>query len=198
MKIKVSKLITEKVSDMGLSKKAIEQLVNHVAEGLDDEADDAEITKAVEMVIPFAKMMQAEVTRKTKPAAKPQSNEPSKTEGSEGEKGNNEMPEWAKAFQTQLANLQKENETLKAERTQAERKSLISQKANELGIPKYLMSRFHIADDEDIDKVLKEYKQELVNNNLMPKASASETATSEEEMQAAAKAWAQSLPDAAK
>lgn len=51
------------------------------------------------------------------------------------------------------------------------------------------------AEDADLDKELSDLKQDLVNNNLMPKDRSHELGTSEEEAKAAAEAWAQTLPD---
>ena len=104
------------------------------------------------------------------------------------------MPEWAKGFQAKLDALEKENATLKAEKTKTERAALIAEKAKKLGIPDYLMKRVSFADDADLDKELADYKQELVTNNLMPKDAASEKGGKDEAMKADAKSWAESLP----
>ena len=72
-------------------------------------------------------------------------------------------PTWFKAFrksnQEQLDALKAENETLKAERTKAERTATIAAKAKELGIPEYLMKRVTLADDADVDAELTAFKQ---------------------------------------
>ena len=52
------------------------------------------------------------------------------------------------------------------------------------------------ADDADIDKELETVRQEMVNDNLMPKSAAHESGKIEEAMKADAKSWAQSLPSA--
>ena len=104
------------------------------------------------------------------------------------------MPEWAKGFQAKLDALEKENATLKAEKTKTERAALIAEKAKKLGIPDYLMKRVSFADDADLDKELSEYKQELVTNSLLPKYAAGEQGSKDADMKAAAKSWAESLP----
>lgn len=193
MKKKFKTALSEKCKDMGLSEKAIDELTELGIKSLKDDASDEDITKAVDSLVPFAKAMQGEITRKMR---KPQQSaeKPSEGEGEgEGAKSG-EMPEWAKGFQAKLDALEKENATLKAEKTKTERATLIAEKAKKLGIPDYLMKRVSFADDADIDKELADYKQELVTNNLMPKDAASEKGTKDEAMKAEAKAWADSLP----
>lgn len=94
-----------------------------------------------------------------------------------------------------LEALETENKTLKEEKAKTERASLIADKAKKLGIPEYLVKRMSFAEDADLDKELSDLKQDLVNNNLMPKDRSHELGTSEEEAKAAAEAWAQTLPD---
>lgn len=105
-------------------------------------------------------------------------------------------PAWFKAFrksnQEQLDALKAENETLKAERTKAERTATIAAKAKELGIPEYLMKRVTLADDADVDAELTAFKQELVNNSLLPKTGGLQT-TSDAQIAADADAWLESL-----
>lgn len=200
MKKKLLTLLTGKCKDMGLTEKALGELVELGSEGLSDDASDEDIAKKVDSLVPFAKAMQAEITRKTQ---KKQSTTKQSTEDGEGEgegegKGGNDVPEWFKAEMQkrdkQISDLIKENETLKANETKKSRSEQIAAKAKELGIPDFLMKRFSIADDADIEKELTEYAQDLVNNKLMPKDGAHELSSSEEAMRNDAKAWAESLP----
>ncbi len=200
MKKKLLTLLTGKCKDMGLTEKALGELVELGSEGLSDDASDEDIAKKVDSLVPYAKAMQAEITRKTK---KKQSTTKQSTEDGEGEgegegKGGNDVPEWFKAEMQkrdkQISDLIKENETLKANETKKSRSEQIAAKAKELGIPDFLMKRFSIADDADIEKELTEYAQDLVNNKLMPKDGAHELSSSEEAMRNDAKAWAESLP----
>lgn len=200
MKKKLLTLLTGKCKDMGLTEKALGELVELGSEGLSDDASDEDIAKKVDSLVPYAKAMQAEITRKTK---KKQSTTKQSTEDGEGEgegenKGGNDVPEWFKAEMQkrdkQISDLIKENETLKSNETKKSRSEQIAAKAKELGIPDFLMKRFSIADDEDIEKELTEYAQDLVNNKLMPKDGAHELSSSEEAMRNDAKAWAESLP----
>lgn len=200
MKKKLLTLLTGKCKDMGLTEKALGELVELGSEGLSDDAYDEDIAKKVDSLVPYAKAMQAEITRKTK---KKQSTTKQSTEDGEGEgegedKGGNDVHEWFKAEMQkrdkQISDLIKENETLKSNETKKSRSEQIAAKAKELGIPDFLMKRFSIADDADIEKELTEYAQDLVNNKLMPKDGAHELSSSEEAMRNDAKAWAESLP----
>ena len=93
-----------------------------------------------------------------------------------------------------ISDLETENQTLKAEKTKAERNGVIAEKAKKLGLPQSLISRMSFADDADLDKELEAVKQDWVNSNLMPKDAALEMGKTEEAMKADAKAWAESLP----
>lgn len=195
MKKKFRKLLSEKCKDMGLTDKALDELVEIGSEGLDDDASDEDIAAKVDSLVPYAKAMQGEITRKTR-SPKSQSKKPqSKREGEDDGEDDDEAPEWFKPFQQKLTALETENATLKAEKAKTTRQAEISAKAKKLGIPDYLMKRVSFAEDADLDKELADYKQELVNNNLMPKEQAHETGTTKEAMEASAKAWAESLPN---
>ena len=194
MKKKFRTALSERCKDFGLTDKALDDLTELGIKSLKDDASDEDITKAVDLVVPYAKAIQGEITRKTRKTTQ-SAEKPSDGEGKgEGEKSGEEMPEWAKGFQAKLDALEKENATLKAEKTKTERAALIAEKAKKLGIPDYLMKRVSFADDADLDKELADYKQELVTNNLMPKDATSEKGGKDEAMKADAKSWAESLP----
>jgi len=193
----IKKLLTvlqAKCKDFGLSEKAIEDLATSGSEGLTDETSDEDIEKKADSLVPFAKLMQAEVTRKAqnkKPVEKP----------AEAPKGGNseEEPEWFKTYKAeqekQLKELKDENAAMKLEKSKAERGAAIAAKAKELGIPDSLMKHISLADDADIEKELTEYKQELVTNNLMPADKADIISSSEQAAKDDAKSWANSLPN---
>lgn len=194
MKKKFRTGLSERCKDFGLTDKALDDLTELGIKSLKDDASDEDITKAVDLLVPYAKAIQGEITRKTRKTTQ-SAEKPSDGEGKgEGEKSGEEMPEWAKGFQAKLDALEKENATLKAEKTKTERAALIAEKAKKLGIPDYLMKRVSFADDADLDKELADYKQELVTNNLMPKDATSEKGGKDEAMKADAKSWAESLP----
>lgn len=194
MKKKFRTALSERCKDFGLTDKALDDLTELGIKSLKDDASDEDITKAVDLLVPYAKAIQGEITRKTRKTTQ-STEKPSEGEGKgEGEKSGEEMPEWAKVFQAKLDALEKENATLKAEKTKTERAALIAEKAKKLGIPDYLMKRVSFAEDADLDKELADYKQELVTNNLMPKDATSEKGSKDEAMKADAKSWAESLP----
>ena len=196
MKKKLLAALTAKCKQYGLTPKAIEELVEIGASGLTEEATDDEIAAKVDSLVPYAKAMQGEITRKSR---KKLSAKPSKDEGDgeeeDGETGEDDEPAWMKKVNERLEALETENKTLKEEKAKTERASLIADKAKKLGIPEYLVKRMSFAEDADLDKELSDLKQDLVNNNLMPKDRSHELGTSEEEAKAAAEAWAQTLPD---
>ena len=194
MKKKFRTALSERCKDFGLTDKALDDLTELGIKSLKDDASDEDITKAVDLLVPYAKAIQGEITRKTRKTTQ-SAEKPSDGEGKgEGEKSGEEMPEWAKGFQAKLDALEKENAILKAEKTKTERAALIAEKSKKLGIPDYLMKRVSFADDADLDKELADYKQELVTNNLMPKDATSEKGGKDEAMKADAKSWAESLP----
>lgn len=196
MKKKLLAALTAKCKQYGLTPKAIEELVEIGASDLTEEATDDEIAAKVDSLVPYAKAMQGEITRKSR---KKSSAKPSKDEGDgeeeDGETGEDDEPAWMKKVNERLDALETENKTLKEEKAKTERVSLIADKAKKLGIPEYLVKRMSFAEDADLDKELSDLKQDLVNNNLMPKDRSHELGTSEEEAKAAAEAWAQTLPD---
>lgn len=199
MKKKFKQLLSDKCKDMGLTEKGIDQLVELGANSLNADASDDDISKAVDSVVPYAKAMQAEITRKTRKTQSnsSQSNGEGEGEGEQNKGGNGkEVPEWFSPFQDKLTALEQENATLKAEKSKSEREAKIAAKAKSLGIPDYLMKRCTLAEDADIDKELEEFKQDLVTNNLMPKGQTHEPGTTLDAMKADAKSWAKSLPDA--
>ena len=194
MKKKFRTALSERCKDFGLTDKALDDLTELGIKSLKDDASDEDITKAVDLLVPYAKAIQGEITRKTRKTTQ-STEKPSEGEGKgEGEKSGEEMPEWAKGFQAKLDALEKENATLKAEKTKTERAALIAEKAKKLGIPDYLIKRVSFAEDADLDKELADYKQELVTNDLMPKDATSEKGSKDEAMKADAKSWAESLP----
>lgn len=201
MNKKLFTALQAKCKDFGLTEKAIEDLAKTGSEGLTDETSDEDIEKKADSLVPLAKLMQAEVTRKAQ--SKPQTKvEPQSTSGDDDDKGKggkDDEPEWFKKYREEndkkLSKLQEENETLKSERAKAERGAVINSTAKRLGIPDFMMKRLNIADEEDVEKVLTEYKQELITNKLMPADSAAITSSSEQAAKDDAKAWAQSQPN---
>ena len=208
MKKKFTQFLSEKIKDMGLSEKAVTELVELGSAGLKDDASDDDIKAKVDSVVPFAKVMQGEYTRKVQDAKQSlqqhnrnRGGEGGSDDGDEGKNkgGDNEIPAWfkeiQKSYDDKISALENENASLKAAKVKEQRDGLIAAKAKELGIPDFLMKHISIEDDADFSKVLTEYKQELVNNKLMPANEAGEQGTAEQAMKDAAKSWAESLPN---
>lgn len=196
-------ILQDKCKDFGLSEKAIEDLAKAGSEGITDETSDEDIRKKADSLVPYAKLMQAEVTRKAQkvePQPKPAVAQQTQTQngGGDGNNGGDSIPEWFKKYKaetdTSLEALKQENATLKAERAKAGRASEITSMAKSLGIPEFLMKRISLADDADIEKELTEYKQELVTNKLMPAEQADLRSSSDEAAKDEAEAWAKALP----
>jgi hypothetical protein len=200
MNERLRKTLSELCKDMGLTDKALDELAEIGSQGLEANASDEDIKKAADSLVPYAKLMQGEITRKTR-----QHNQAtkSKKKGDEDEGDGDDDDKGIAAivakqlapFKEQMDKLQSENDALKAEKAKGERDALIAAEAKKLGIPDYLVKRIAIADDADIAKELAAFKQDLVNNNLMPKGAVSETGKTEDQMKDDAKAWAESLPN---
>ena len=191
----IKKLLTvlqAKCKDFGLSEKAIEDLATSGSEGLKEDSSDEDIEKTADSLARYAKLMQAEVTRKSQ---KKVVEEPKPQDEGKG----SDEPEWFKNYKAEqeraMKELKDENAAMKLEKSKADRNATIAAKAKELGIPDFLMKRISIADDADIDKELTEYKQELVTNSLMPVDKADILSSSEQAAKDDAKAWANTLPN---
>lgn len=197
MKTKFKKALSDKVKDMGLTEKAIDDLVEIGCKGLKDDSSDEDINNAVDLLMPYAKIMQGEITRKTR---KTTTHNQTKTEEEVEVEGEDAkiaaiVAKQLAPFTEKVKTLEAENEALKAEKAKGERSTLIAEKAKKLGIPDFLLKTLAIADDADIDKVLGDFKNDLVSHNLMPKDAAQETGKVEDQMKADADAWAKNLPD---
>lgn len=194
MNKKLLTVLQAKCKDFGLSEKAIEDLATSGSEGLTDETSDEDIEKKADSLVPYAKLMQAEVTRKAQ-------NKKLVEKPAEAPTGGNsdEEPEWFKTYKAeqekQLKELKDENAAMKLEKSKAERGDAIAAKAKELGIPDFLMKHISLADDADIEKELTDYKQELVTNNLMPADKADIISSSDQAAKDDAKTWANTLPN---
>ena len=195
MKTKLFEQLKTKCKSFGLTKKGLEELVELGSSDLTDESTDEEIAAKADSLVPFAKAMQGEITRKTR---KPSAKKPSEDEGDgEGEDGHSDdtTTELFRKFNERLDALEKENNALKEEKAASERATLIADKAKKLGIPDFMVKRLHFAEDADIDAELANFKQDLVSNSLMPKGQAHEVDVDMTQAKADAKAWAAGLPD---
>lgn len=205
MNAKLLKALSERCKDMGLTSRALDELTEIGSEGLANDASDEDIEKSAIALSRYAKLTQAEITRKTSGKRNKQSSSNNTQSSNEGDEGDNTtaandiqamIDARFKKYDERVLALESENAALKKEKAQAERSATIAEKAKKLGIPDYLVRRMSFADDADIDKELEAVRQEMVNDNLMPKSAAHESGKIEEAMKADAKSWAQSLPSA--
>lgn len=196
MKIKFKKALSEKLKDMGLTEKAIDDLVEIGCEGLKDDASDEDINQKVDLLVPYAKVMQGEITRKTrKPNHQTKTTEEVEVEGEQDAKIAAIIAKQLAPLTQSINDLKAENEALKAAKAKGERDAQIAEKAKNLGIPEFLLKDRTFPEDADLDKVLGDFKNDLVSHNLMPKGAAQETGKIEDQMKADADAWAKGLPD---
>ena len=197
MNKKILSLLQDKTKDFGLSAKVIEELAEQASKDVNEESSDEDLTKVVDSFVSIAKMMQGEVTRKMQ---KRKTETDRDDEGQERkEDKHDDEPAWFAAYRKEqdakLAKLQSENDAMKAEKAKADRGALIASTAKKLGIPESLMKRYRVDDGVDVEKDLMEYKQDLVNNKLLPKDSGGDKASRDAQLKSDAEAWVDSLPD---
>ena len=204
MKEKLKKKLQDAVKDCGLSEKAIEALFNSASKGLKDDATDSDIDAIVSTFAEIGREMQAESTRKVQDAKKSSKKNSAEDddpngEGDEDDDEDPKEPSWfrkyRKSVEKEKAEMRKEIDTLKQEKTVADRKTEIATIAKELGIPDYLMKNYAIADDADARKQLTEFKQDLVNNKLLPKDAGGAKATEQAAIEAEEEDWVKNLPE---
>lgn len=192
-----------KTKFVGVSEDVLERIAKNLAKTVEDEdgIDDAVDGVNFQTVLQSYGDFRADEAQKSAVSnyeKKHGLKEGKPVKGEEPDPG--EVPEWFKSYKEandkRITELTKANEDLKAEKANADRKAAITSKAKELGISDVFLKRFRIGDDEDIDQVLTEYKQDLVNSRLMPKGSTHEAqADRDKAAKASAEAWAKTLPD---
>ena len=124
MKKKFLTALSLKCKDFGLTEKALDELAELGSKGLKDDATDEDINNAVDLLVPYAKAMQGEITRKT--SKKPQSTTQSNGEGN-GEGDDDKAPKWFAPYKEKMEALETENAALKAKEKANDRASLISE-----------------------------------------------------------------------
>lgn len=195
MKAKFLQLVKEKCKDMGLTAKALEELANSIE--VTDETTEEELTAKADSLIPIAKIMQGEITRKAQRREKDDEKDAKKRDAKNDDDDDKDMPSWFKVYKAEqdkvIKELKDENERMRSEKSQKERASLISSKAKELGIPENIVKRMTFAEDADIDKELTEIKQSIVNDTLPSKQEVDFKTTTEEVAKSEAEEWIKGL-----
>ena len=168
--------------DYGLSEKYLkdttEAMGGHIS---DDSTDTEEIEKVANQVAAIAKHSQAEATRW---AAKKDARKRDKKEGQEGEadddggvddddddskqRRQSKRPKSDDPVEARIKALEERLAAAEAEKSKSARMAEIEAALEKHKIPKSFRKRFakSIDDDEDIEEVVSEYKQELITNGL--------------------------------
>ena len=209
---RVLEILKTKCKDFGLTDQAIADLAKEGSEGLADDASDEDVVKRANSFVNIAKIMQGESTRKVQKtkediaskASKEKTEEEeekgkSKSGTKDDEKGNGNIPQSLldrlDNIETEMKTLKTENETLKKEKAEGERKATISATAKELGIPDYLMEHFSIAENEDIRETLSNFKQKLIESGLPHEESTPVSSSTDKGRKEEAECGAKNLPD---
>lgn len=182
-----------KTKFVGVDAKLLEQKAGKLAETVKDEEG---VKTAVDGVT-FQEILQAYGDSRADEAQKSAVKNYEKKHGlKDGKKldegGGGDEPEWFKSFRKEFDTLKEENEALKATKAAEERSKMITDAAEKLGIPGYLMKHFTLADDADIEKELTAFKQDLVTNKLLPNGG-SPLVTTDARVDAEADAWLKSF-----
>lgn len=173
MNKKLFDMLTDKCKDMGLTDLAIGDLAISGSEGLTDDSSEEDIVKKVDSLVPIAKAMQAEITRKTRNRqTKNTEGTNAGSEGNGGQNGNDDEPAWFKVsmkkYEDRIRDLETENQNLKKDQAKNLRGAEIDAEVKRLGIPDWRMKGVSIPDDADYKTILTEIKQDLINQKLMP------------------------------
>lgn len=209
---RVLEILKTKCKDFGLTDQAIADLAKEGSEGLADDASDEDVVKRANSFVNIAKIMQGESTRKVQKtkediaskASKEKTEEEeekskSKSGTKDDEKDNGKIPQSLLDrlgnIETEMKTLKTENEALKKEKAEGERKATISATAKELGIPDYLMEHFSIAENEDIRETLSNFKQKLIESGLPHEESTPVSSSTDKGRKEEAESWAKNLPD---
>lgn len=172
MKTKVLAILKPKAASLGFSTEELENVADHIATTLSEDATEEQITSAVESSIPYLKLSQTAVTRivnakkeKAKSENKKDESEESQEESPEEEK----VPAWARAILDKVDKIEKKEvldtrlgkfEEVVKDLSDTQRKSMISD-----------FKRITFENDEDFESYLSE-KKELIPTLVQDNANA--------------------------
>ncbi len=183
MNKKLLELMKAKCKDMGLSEKAIDDLVTTGSEGLTEESSQEDVEARANLILPYAKAMQSEGTRwaqAAKEKADPKKEEPKTPPTGDEKPWETAIKAMEDKYGTKLSELEKENETFKAQKAQSDRAATISQAQKKHGISEDDMKFVSIPADADVEKFFTDYKQHLITKGLMSADAAGIQATTEQ------------------
>lgn len=183
----MNKALFQKVKDLtkdsGVSEKYLKSITEKMGGKIEDDSTDTEaIEECANLIAGVVADTQAEATRwaqknkggkKSKKSKKSEEDDEDEEDDEENEEEEDEdgkgkkKPKKSKS-DDRLKALEEQLAELKAERAGSQRKSEIEQLMEKHKIPEHLRSRLakSIADDEDAEDVISEYKQQLITNGL--------------------------------
>ena len=183
----MNKALFQKVKDLtkdsGVSEKYLKSITEKMGGKIEDDSTDTEaIEECANLIAGVVADTQAEATRwaqknkggkKSKKSTKAEEDDEDEEDDEENEEEEDEdgkgkkKPKKSKS-DDRLKALEEQLAELKAERAGSQRKSEIEQLMEKHKIPEHLRSRLakSIADDEDAEDVISEYKQQLITNGL--------------------------------
>ena len=183
----MNKALFQKVKDLtkdsGVSEKYLKSITEKMGGKIEDDSTDTEaIEECANLIAGVVADTQAEATRwaqknkggkKSKKSTKSEEDDEDEEDDEENEEEEDEdgkgkkKPKKSKS-DDRLKALEEQLAELKAERAGSQRKSEIEQLMEKHKIPEHLRSRLakSIADDEDAEDVISEYKQQLITNGL--------------------------------
>ena len=183
----MNKALFQKVKDLtkdsGVSEKYLKSITEKMGGKIEDDSTDTEaIEECANLIAGVVADTQAEATRwaqknkggkKSKKSTKSEEDDENEEDDEENEEEEDEdgkgkkKPKKSKS-DDRLKALEEQLAELKAERAGSQRKSEIEQLMEKHKIPEHLRSRLakSIADDEDAEDVISEYKQQLITNGL--------------------------------
>ncbi|MGE9615521.1 MAG: hypothetical protein ACQPRI_04385 [Solitalea-like symbiont of Tyrophagus putrescentiae] len=165
-------MLRAKCKDMGLSEKAIADLAGINADNLQEDASQQELEQHIERLLPYAKIIQTESTRRAQ-AAKKNLKQEDKPETAEAKPWQADIDALRQTYESRLMELKQENEQFKTLHDQKARKEAIKQLQQQHGISDEDMKFVAIPDDTAPEEFFKQYKQHLINKGLMTESAAS-------------------------
>ena len=213
----MNKKLFEKVKglckDTGLSEKYLKAITEKLGGSIeDDSTDEAAIETTANLVADVARESQGESSRwvdafkKKNPKRKdPDEDDPDEDpdeddpDGEEDDpkhgKGKDKYSKLLKKMQKQLDDQKKEMETLRSERAAGERTKSIQKLMEDHKIPKYLRDTLakSIADGDDAEETIKNFKQGLITNGLETEESEGKKVASEKQVDEAADSLLESI-----
>lgn len=203
----MNKKLFEKVKglckDTGLSEKYLKAITEKMGGSVeDDSTDDAAIEETANLIADVAKESQGEATRwanKKKPTQKKDGDGDGDTDpDGDGDGDGDTDPKKKvadKSVEKRLAAMEKELAGYKAKEAKDARAKTIAKAMEKHKIPAYLRDRLaqSISDDEDVEDVIADLKQNFITEGLMTDDSEGAKAASEKQVEESAESLLKSI-----